>query len=158
MVIPEKETVIAVDDGGCAWTAPIVPSVAPSVAVAAGFVAVGESPERFIFWLGREAYAPPAISRRRRRRSAPPAFLRLGISRRDRDLPVLAEHRTSRRRPRVIRAPPLPLSRRSSGCKDVDDVIILETMYMADAAEDDLSDSMWGFIRMVSQVLWVLNW
>ena len=41
MVAPEKETVIIVDDGGCTWTAPIVPLVAPSVVVADGFVAVG---------------------------------------------------------------------------------------------------------------------
>ena len=41
MVASEKEMVIAVDDGGCAWTAPIVPPVAPPMAVATGFVAVG---------------------------------------------------------------------------------------------------------------------
>ena len=41
MVAPDKETMIVVDDGSCAYTAPIVPSVAPSVAVAPEFVAVG---------------------------------------------------------------------------------------------------------------------
>ena len=41
MVAPEKKMVIAVDDGGCAWTAPILSLIAPSVTVAAGFVVVG---------------------------------------------------------------------------------------------------------------------
>ena len=36
----EKEKVIVADDGGCAWTAPTVPPVAPPVA-AIGFIIVG---------------------------------------------------------------------------------------------------------------------
>ena len=36
----EKEKVITVDDGSCAWTAPIVPPVA-SPTTAAGFAVVG---------------------------------------------------------------------------------------------------------------------
>ena len=42
MVATEKEKVIAVDGGGCAWTASNVPSTAPPMAVAAArFVAAG---------------------------------------------------------------------------------------------------------------------
>ena len=41
MVALEKEMMIAVDDDGCTWMAPIMPLVALPVAVAAGFVAVG---------------------------------------------------------------------------------------------------------------------
>ena len=40
MVVLEKEKVIAADDDSCAWTALIVPSVAPPMA-AAGFAIVG---------------------------------------------------------------------------------------------------------------------
>ena len=36
-----KETVIAVDDGGCAWMAPTAPPVAPPVVVVAKSTAAG---------------------------------------------------------------------------------------------------------------------
>ena len=41
MVTLEKEMVIIVDDGGCAWMALTAPPVAPPAAAAVGFVAVG---------------------------------------------------------------------------------------------------------------------
>ena len=42
MVALRRKKVIIVEDGGCAWKAPTVPSVAlPVVAIAAGFAVIG---------------------------------------------------------------------------------------------------------------------